>query len=335
MSNQNDKPIIGISLGDLNGIGPEVIIKALNDNRIMRMLTPVVYGSTKVLSYYRKALNLEEFNYFQLRDGGEPHPRKVNVINCWDETINIQMGQETEEGGKYARESLRNVITDIKAGKIDAMVTAPINKNNIQSEDFKFAGHTEYLTHEFEAKDSLMLLVSEGLRIGTVTGHIPLKDVSNHLTTERLKSKVNILENSLRKDFGINKPRIAILGLNPHAGENGLLGTEDEQIIKPVVNEFRDKGKLVFGPFPADGFFGNKQYRSYDGILSMYHDQGLIPFKTLAFESGVNFTAGLPFTRTSPDHGTAYDITGKDKADENSMREAMLLAADIVKNRKG
>jgi 4-hydroxythreonine-4-phosphate dehydrogenase len=334
MSRNTEKPLIGITIGDINGIGPEVIIKALNDSRILRMMTPVVYGSTKVLSYYRKAFELEDFNYFQLRADGEPHPRKVNVVNCWEETVNITMGEATEDGGKYAMISLKAAIADLKAGKIDAMVTAPINKDNMKKAGFTHNGHTEYLTEEFGAEDSLMLLVSEKLRVGTVTGHIPLREVAKQISAGKLRSKLDILEKSLKKDFGIGKPRIAVLGLNPHAGENGQLGKEEEEIIRPVIKEFKDKGKLIFGPYPADGFFGSKQFRSFDGILAMYHDQGLIPFKTLAFESGVNFTAGLKYIRTSPDHGTAFDITGKGIADENSMREALFLAAEIAQNHR-
>lgn len=334
MSNAPELPVVGISLGDVNGIGPEVIIKTFNDNRLMRMVTPVVYGSTKILSYYRKALNLKDFNYFQLKGGTEPNPRKLNVINCWEETVNITMGQETPEGGAYAFKSLEAAVSDLKENKIQALVTAPINKNNIQSDDFKFPGHTEYLTENFGANDSLMLLVSDNLRIGTVTGHIPLHEVSNQLTRDKVASKLKILLKSLKEDFGILKPRVAVLGLNPHAGENGLLGTEETQIIAPVVNELKDKGHLVFGPYPADGFFGNRQEEKFDAVLAMYHDQGLIPFKALAFNKGVNYTAGLPIIRTSPDHGTAYDITGKDLADESSFREAIYLALDIWKNRQ-
>jgi 4-hydroxythreonine-4-phosphate dehydrogenase len=252
----------------------------------------------------------------------------------WEETLNITMGQSSEEAGKYAFISIKSAVEDAMSGKVDAIVTAPINKNNIQSEDFKFAGHTEYLTQMDKAKDSLMLLVDGDLRVGVVTGHIPIKEVSEKVTAEKIDRKLDILEKSLKKDFGIKKPRIAVLGLNPHAGDGGVIGMEEEEIIKPLIEKRKESGKLVFGPFPADGFFGNRQYKNFDAVLAMYHDQGLIPFKTLAFSNGVNYTAGLSFVRTSPDHGTAYDLTGKGEADETSMRQALFLAIDIIKNRK-
>lgn len=331
---EQQKPVIGITIGDVNGIGPEVIIKVLEDSRLLKYITPVVYGSGKILSYYRKALNIKDFNYFQLKGDQEPNHKKLNVLNLWDETVNITMGQETEEGGKYAFLSIKHAVEDLKNGRLDAVVTAPINKHNIQSADFKFPGHTEYLTQQAEVKDSLMLLVDGNLRVGVVTGHIPINEVSEKITKESIDQKLQILEKSLKEDFGISKPKIAVLGLNPHAGDNGVIGHEDEEVIKPCINEWKEKGKLIFGPYPADGFFGNKQYTKFDAVLAMYHDQGLIPFKALSFASGVNYTAGLPFVRTSPDHGTAYNITGKNEADETSMREALYLALDIVKNRK-
>lgn len=329
------KPVVGISLGDINGIGPEVVIKALADERILQMLTPVIYGSSKVLSYYRKALKYTDFNYHQLNEGDKAHPEKVNVMNCWQEMIEINMGQETSEGGRAALLALQKAAQHLQKGMIDGIVTAPINKNNIQSDEFRFPGHTEFFTETFGAKDSLMLLCSEGLRVGVVTGHIPLKEVSKQLTAEKLRSKLLILEKTLHKDFGIGKPRVAVLGLNPHAGEGGLLGNEEQELILPVIQELKEKGKLIFGPFPADGFFGTGQFKKFDGILAMYHDQGLIPFKTLAFESGVNYTAGLSIVRTSPDHGTAYDISGQGIASEQSIREAIYMACDIIRRRKG
>lgn len=332
--NKLKKPVVGITLGDINGIGPEVVIKALADDRILDMITPVIYGSSKVLSYYRKAMRINDFNYFQLQEGEQASPDKVNVVNCWQEMIEISMGQETPEGGRAALMALQKATDHLQKGIIEGVVTAPINKNNIQTEEFRFPGHTEYFTETFQAKDSLMLLCSEDLRVGVVTGHIPLKEVSSRLTKEKLRSKLMILDKCLHKDFGIGKPKIAVLGLNPHAGEGGLLGTEEQEIILPVINELKEKGKLIYGPFPADGFFGNEQQKKFDGILAMYHDQGLIPFKTLAFESGVNYTAGLPIVRTSPDHGTAYDITGKNLASEQSIREAIYLACDIIRKRK-
>ncbi|WP_017732881.1 4-hydroxythreonine-4-phosphate dehydrogenase PdxA [Nafulsella turpanensis] len=329
------KPVIGLSLGDINGIGPEVVIKTLADDRLLDMITPVVYGSAKVLAYYRKAMRLNDFNYHQVNNEDRFHPDKVNVVNCWQEMMEINMGQETPEGGKAALLALQKAAGHLQEGKIEGIVTAPINKNNIQNDEFRFPGHTEFFTETFKAKDSLMLLCSGNLRVGVVTGHIPLNSVSKQLTKEKLRSKLNILEKTLRQDFNITKPRIAVLGLNPHAGEGGLLGTEEQDIIIPLIKELKEKGKLIFGPLPADGFFGTRQQEKFDGILAMYHDQGLIPFKSLAFESGVNYTAGLPIVRTSPDHGTAYDIAGKNVASEQSMREALYLACDIIRRRKG
>ncbi len=328
------KPIIGIAIGDVNGIGPEVVIKALNDNRITKHLTPVIYADGKVISFYRKLLNLHQFNYNQTKSIDKLQYRKVNVINLNEQNIEVTPGTATKEGGNYALVSLRRCLNDLKAGKIQAMVTAPLSKDLVQSEEFTFPGHTEYLTQEDEAQDSLMFLVADELRVGVVTGHIPLKDVPKQVTEERLSQKLELMISSLKKDFGIKKPRVAILGLNPHAGENGLLGEEEEKVIAPVINEFRNKGHLIFGPFPSDGFFGNTQYRAYDAILAMYHDQGLIPFKNIAFSNGVNFTAGLSFIRTSPDHGTAFNIAGKNEADETSLRSALFCAADIINNRK-
>ncbi len=327
-------PKIGITIGDVNGIGPEVIIKALRDNRLTKFITPVVYGSTKVLSYYRKALHLEDFQYSQVKGEQGLNPKKTNVVNCWQEMIEIEAGSDRKNAGKAALAALKKVTKDLKEGIIDAVVTAPINKNNIQSEDFNFPGHTEFFTSIADQKDSLMLMVSEKLRIGVATGHIPLNQISGSLTKELLKSKIHILINTLKKDFGLGKPKVAVLGMNPHAGEEGLLGSEENELIRPVVTGFKDNGHLVFGPFPADGFFGRGEFKKFDGIMAMYHDQGLIPFKTIAFQSGVNYTAGLPIIRTSPDHGTAYSIAGKGIADESSMRSALMMAYDIHKNRK-
>lgn len=327
------KPRIAITLGDLNGIGPEVVIKALADNRILSIVTPVIYGSARVISHYKKQLNIDEFNYTQVKNKGQFAHRSVNVVNCWDDTIEITPGKPTQEGGKAALTALKTACEELKEGHLDALVTAPIDKKLVHSDEFPFKGHTEYLTQFFGNNDSLMFMVSDSLRIGLVTGHVPIQQVSSLITKERIEAKLIIMENSLRKDFGIAKPRVAILGLNPHAGDNGLIGQEDEQVIKPLVNDWRNKGKLVFGPFPADGFFGSAQYTKYDGILAMYHDQGLIPFKTIAFENGVNFTAGLAVVRTSPDHGTAFGIAGKNQASEVSLREAIYKAGDIFRQR--
>jgi len=311
-----------------------VVIKALNDNRILRHLTPVIYADGRIISFYRKQLNLQNFNYNQTKSIDKIQDRKVNVINLNEQNVEVTPGKGTKEGGDYALLSLRKCLEDLKGGKIQAMVTAPLSKELVQSEEFNFPGHTEFLTQEDGAKDSLMFLVAEELRVGVVTGHIPLKDVSKKLTDKLLRQKLELMIKSLKKDFGIKKPRVAIMGLNPHAGENGLLGDEEEKVIIPVLNDLRNKGNLVFGPFPSDGFFGSNQYRSYDGILAMYHDQGLIPFKNIAFSNGVNFTAGLSFIRTSPDHGTAFNLAGKNEADETSLRSAIYCAADIIKHRE-
>ncbi|NMM50728.1 4-hydroxythreonine-4-phosphate dehydrogenase PdxA [Marinigracilibium pacificum] len=331
---KDDLPVIGITIGDLNGIGTEVIIKSLIDNRITKQFTPVIYGSTKTLSFYRKALKVDNFNYIHVKNEKEFIPKKINVLNVWDHPVDITMGKSTPEGGEYAFKALEKAVSDAKEGHIDAIVTAPINKHNIQQEDFNFPGHTEYLADRCSVKNELMFLVSDELRVAVMTGHIPLKDVSSKLSKESIIKKLEVMINSLKHDFGIKKPRIAVLGLNPHAGEMGLLGDEEEKIINPAVIELKNKGNLVFGPFAADGFFGTASFKKFDAVLAMYHDQGLIPFKSIAFDTGVNFTAGLPIVRTSPDHGTAYDIAGKDEANPSSMIQAIFAAIDIVKNRK-
>lgn len=327
------KPRIGITLGDLNGIGPEVVIKALADTRLLSIVTPVIYGSSRVISFYKKLLNIEEFNYTQVKTKGQLAYKSINVVNCWEDNIEINPGKATKEGGKAALVALKCACEELKEGHLDALVTAPLDKSLVHSEEFPFKGHTEYLTQFFGGSNSLMFMISESLRVGLVTEHVPLQQVTSLITKERIEGKLAVMENSLKKDFGISKPRIAVLGLNPHAGDNGLIGQEDEQILKPVVNEWRNKGKLVFGPFPADGLFGSAQYTKYDGILAMYHDQGLIPFKAIAFENGINFTAGLSVVRTSPDHGTAFGIAGKNQASEVSLREAIYRAGDIFRQR--
>ncbi len=332
-SHQKKKNVIGITIGDINGIGPEVIIKSLEDPRIIKQFTPVVYGSSKIISFYRKALNKEDFNYHQIPSLDKIHHKKVNILNVWNDEVEIKPGQANEKGGKYARLALQKATEDLKEGKIHAIATAPLSKELVQEDNFKFPGHTEYLTQQDDAKDSLMFLVHEGLRVGVVTGHVPLKEVSSKISQEKITSKLKIMIKSLKNDFGIKKPRVAVLGVNPHAGENGLLGDEEEKIINPVITQFKNEHHLVFGPFPADGFFGMANYKNFDGILAMYHDQGLVPFKTLAFESGVNYTAGLSFVRTSPDHGTAFAISGKNEADPTSFRNALYVANDIVNQR--
>lgn len=334
LNNSAERPIVGITLGDFNGVGPEVILKTFTDQRILKLCTPVIYGSIKIFTKYKKLIELEDISFNIIKNLDALNPKKVNLFTCWEEDFEIAPGKVTPEAGKCAYLSLQQATNDALTGHIDAIVTAPLNKKNIQSEEFKFPGHTEYLTEKCGVPESLMLLVSGGLRVGVVTGHIPLSEVKAKVTKEKLITKINILYKSLKNDFGIIKPKIAILGLNPHAGEEGLLGREEIEIISPLVEEVKAKGVLLFGPFPADGFFGSGHYRKFDGILATYHDQGLVPFKTLAFESGVNFTSGIPIIRTSPDHGTAYDIAGKDMASESSFREALYLALDIIKSKK-
>ncbi len=334
MSEIENKPVIGITHGDINSISYEIITKALADNRIFDFFTPVVYGSSKVASYYRKMLNVSDFAFNLIKKADMANPKRANIININDQEIKIEAGKSTSIAGELALHSLESAIDDLKKGLIDVMVTAPINKYNIQSKDFHFPGHTEYLASKFDAKDYLMLMVSNSIRIGVVTGHIPLRDVADTITEELLMHKIKILHQSLLQDFGIRNPRIAILGINPHASDNGLLGAEEANIIKPAIDKAFDSGMMVFGPYPADGFFGSSVFTEFDGILAMYHDQGMLPFKTLAFDSGVNFTAGLPIIRTSPAHGTAYDIAGKDKASAESLRAALYLATDIYHNRR-
>lgn len=330
-----ERLVIGISLGDYNGIGPEVILKALQHNRMQRICTPVIYGSMRILNRYRNILNLKDWNLNGIQNIGQASHKLTNVLTCWnDQNHEIQPGKVTAEAGHAAFACLQRAVEDLKAGKIDALVTAPINKHNIQSEEFAFPGHTEFLAHAFGVEDNLMFMVSETLRVGVVTGHIPLGRVRSSVTRERIMQKLSLMYQSLKQDFGIQKPKIALLGLNPHAGEEGLLGQEENEVIKPLMEEVREQGQLIYGPYPADGFFGTRSYRKFDAVLAMYHDQGLIPFKAIAFEEGVNFTAGLPIVRTSPDHGTAYDIAGKNLADETSMVQAIYLACDVARRRK-
>lgn len=323
---------IGISIGDVNGIGPEVVIKALSDNRITQVCTPIIYGSNKVISAHRKALNMQEFNFNTIRNISEVIQRKVNLINCWDEEIKLEIGTASTVTGPYALKALQTATTDLAAGHIDALVTAPIDKHTIAPEG-GFTGHTEFLARAFNTTDYLMFLVSGELRVALVTGHVPVSKVASLITKERIQQKVKLMVTSLKRDFGIRKPRIAVLSLNPHAGDQGVIGNEDKEIIAPAIKELYEKGTFVFGPYPSDGFFGSGQHKQFDAVLAMYHDQGLIPFKTLAFENGVNYTAGLPVVRTSPDHGTAYDIAGKGIASESSLREAIYVAIDIFNKR--
>ncbi|MFM7022963.1 MAG: 4-hydroxythreonine-4-phosphate dehydrogenase PdxA [Flavobacteriales bacterium] len=331
----NDKKlIIGITAGDCNGIGYEIILKAFSDPRLSEMFTPVVYGSRKYLTHYRNELKLENVN-FQLVDNiGAAQTKKLNLINCVSDTADLQPGVVTKEAGTGSLEALERATKDLLENKIHALVTAPINKENIQADAFKFPGHTEYLEKACGADDSLMFLVSPDLKIGVVTGHVPVAQVASKISVEKILSKLKLMNESLKRDFLIRKPKIAVLGLNPHAGDNGLLGKEEIDIISPAIAKAKEMGIFAHGPYSADGFFGNGVYKNFDGVLGMYHDQGLIPFKTLSFGSGVNFTAGLPIVRTSPDHGTAYEIAGKNQADESSFRNALYSAMDILANRK-
>jgi len=329
-----EKLKIGISIGDVNGIGLEIIIKTLADNAIYDYCTPIVYGHTKVASFYRRATEVSELNFNVIDNPGNAQPKRANMINCWEEDVKIEPGVLNKEAGKYAFLSLQRATDDLLAGTIDALVTAPINKDTIQSADFNFPGHTEYLQDRAGSADSLMFLVSDTLRVGVVTGHIPIAKVSESITVDKILSKLKLMDASLRTDFWLRKPKIAVLGLNPHASDNGLIGNEEATTITPAIEEARANDILAMGPYAADGFFANGTYLQFDAVLAMYHDQGLIPFKQIAFESGVNFTAGLSFVRTSPDHGTAFDIAGKNEASEISFREALFTAIHIVKHRR-
>lgn len=329
-----EKIKIGITVGDINGIGIELIIKTFSDARMLQVCTPVIYGAAKVISFHRKALNIPEFNFNTVKSSTEASDKKLNLVNCWDEEVKVELGQPTEISGKYAFKSLQASAKDLKDGLIEAIVTAPVNKQMMQQEGFRFPGHTEYFADLFGVKDQVMILVSEALRVAFVTGHVPLKQVSSLLSKEKIISKLMVMNDSLKRDFNIRKPRIAVLGLNPHAGDSGLLGNEESEIITPAIKEANELKLLAFGPYPADGFFGSSNALRFDAVLAMYHDQGLVPFKTVSFDSGVNFTAGLPCIRTSPDHGTAYDIAGKGIASEDSFRQAIYVACDISANRK-
>jgi 4-hydroxythreonine-4-phosphate dehydrogenase len=325
---------VGITCGDVNGIGLEVVMKALLDNRVHQIFTPVIYASNKLISLQRKHLNLNDFQYNSVRSSSDIILRKTNVINCWEEEIPVEWGKATEISGKYALQSLEAAVADLKAGHIHVLVTSPINKHTIQSKDFTFQGHTEYLANRFDTPEPLMFLVSDTLRVAVYSGHIPVKEVASVLSTEKIVRKIKSMEQSLRRDFGLRKPRIAVLGLNPHAGDEGLIGMEEKEFILPAIKKCFDEGVFVYGPYSADGFFGSAAFKKFDAVLAMYHDQGLIPFKALSFSTGVNYTAGLPVVRTSPDHGTAYDIAGKGSATEDSIRDAMYAAIDILRKRE-
>lgn len=328
-----NKPVIGLTCGDVNGIGLELIIKTVSDSRLLEICTPVIFANNKVLNFYRKGLADMNFNFASTKDLGRINHKQINLYNCWEEEIALTPGTLNETGGKYAVMSLMAATQALKDGKIDGMVTAPIHKKNTQSAQFDFTGHTPYLKNVFGAGDVVMFMVAENMRVGLVTEHVPVKDIAQHLTREKIISKLNIINQSLKKDFGIDKPKIAVLGLNPHAGDEGLIGKEDEEIIRPAVKEAKQKDIFCFGPYSSDAFFARGQHEKFDAVLAMYHDQGLIPFKSLAIGEGVNYTAGISSVRTSPDHGVAFDIAGKGKADESSFRAAIFAAVDIINQR--
>jgi 4-hydroxythreonine-4-phosphate dehydrogenase len=331
MGDKTDKIIVGISIGDLNGIGIEVILKTFEDKRMLDFCTPVLFGSTKVISHHKKALNIE-LPIHGITTISQINHSKINVLNIWKEEVSVALGQATKLSGAYAAKSLEAAVNHLKEKTIDVLLTAPINKETIQSENFNFPGHTEYLEANLEG-NSLMILMTAQLRIGLITGHIPISKVAEAITPEIIKEKVATMHASLKADFGIRKPKIAVLALNPHCGDKGVIGAEDDEIIAPTIHEIAASGKLVFGPYAADGFFGSETYKQFDGVLATYHDQGLAPFKALSFGNGVNFTAGLNEIRTSPDHGTGFDIAGKNKANPSSFKEALFAGIQIFKTR--
>jgi len=329
------KPVIGISCGDLNGIGIELIIKTFSDARLLDHCTPVIFASNKAINFYRKSVSENTFNYQNTKEFNRISAKQVNLFNCWEEEVAINPGQLSDIGGKYAVLSLQTAVAALKQKQIDGLVTAPIHKKNIQSAEFSFTGHTPYLKSIFGVNDVVMMLCAGDFRVGLVTEHIPVADIAKNITKERILSKLAIMHQSLQKDFGIDKPRIAVLGLNPHAGDEGLIGNEEETIIRPAIKEAKNNNMLVVGPYSADAFFARRSFERFDAVLAMYHDQGLIPFKALAVGEGVNFTAGLAGVRTSPDHGVAFDIAGKNKADNSSFLTAVFECIDIINRRNG
>ena len=330
---QTVKPVIGITCGDINGIGTELVIKTLSDNRLLEFCTPVFFGSNKLINFYRKALPDLNFNWQNIKEINRVNSKQVNIVNCWEEDIIIQPGQLNDNGGKYAVRSLLAATAALKKNEIHGMITAPIHKKNVQSVEFNHTGHTPFLKNYFSVNDVVMILFANDFRVALVTEHIPVNEVAANISKESILGKLNILNESLKKDFGIDKPKIAVLGLNPHAGDEGLIGKEEETIIKPAIKEAKQNNLMITGPFSADGFFARQFHNRFDAVLAMYHDQGLIPFKALASGEGVNYTAGLPVIRTSPDHGTAFDIAGKGKADESSFRSAIFECIAIINNR--
>jgi len=325
---------VGISIGDVNGIGMEVTMKALEDARILQDCTPIIYGSQKLFAASKKQFRMNNFNFNGITSAADARRKKINILDVWEDEVEVKYGETNETGGKYAFLSLQAATEDLASGKIDVLVTAPISKEAMAKTGFQFPGHTEYLADMAGQEEALMLMVSSTMRVGLVTSHIALKDVSTTVTTDKVLDKINAFNASLKKDFGIQRPKIAVFGLNPHAGENGKMGEEERETIIPAINRAQNDGILAYGPYPADGFFGSGARSKFDGVLAMYHDQGLAAFKALAFDEGVNFTAGLPIIRTSPDHGTAFDIAGENKASGDSMRQAIYLAMDVFRNHK-
>ena len=332
--NMAKKIKVGITLGDINGIGPEVVIKALADPKMMERITPIIYGSSKALAYHKNIVKDVNFSFVSITDLKNAAYNKVNIINAWPEEVNINLGEATEEGGKCAYTFMKRAVEDIKTGGLDALVTAPINKKAMTMAGFQHKGHTEFLTEALKAPESVMTMVSDSAIIAVATNHLAVKDIASKLNKDKIIRKLKVLSKALKQDFGKERPTIAVLGLNPHAGDEGVIGTEEQDFIIPAIKEAKKNEVLVTGPYPADGFFGGSQFTKVDAILAMYHDQGLVPFKLMSFGDGVNFTAGLPIVRTSPDHGTAYAIAGKNEADPSSMRKALWLAQDLVRNRK-
>lgn len=332
--NTENKPVIGFTCGDINGIGPELLIKTLSDNRLLDFCIPVIFANNKLINFYRKSVPDINFTFSNVKDSSKVNQKQVNVYNCWEEDVGVTPGQLNETGGKYAIISLSIAAEALKSGKIDGLITAPIHKKNIQSSAFDYTGHTPFFKTIFSVNEVAMFMVAENMRIALLTEHIPLKDVAQFITRENILTKLHVINDSLKKDFGIQKPKIAVLGLNPHAGDEGLVGREEEDIIKPAIKEASQGDIFCFGPYSSDAFFARGQYEKFDAVLALYHDQGLIPFKSLAIGEGINYTAGLPAVRTSPDHGVAFDIAGKGIADESSFREAIYKCCDILKMRK-
>jgi 4-hydroxythreonine-4-phosphate dehydrogenase len=329
-----NKPVIGISCGDINGIGLEIIIKTISDTRLLEICTPVLFANNKAVNFYRKLLPEININFSSVKEMSRVNHKQVNLYSCWEDEIAIAPGELTDAGGKYAVLSLVTAAQALKDGHIDGLVTAPIHKKNTQSAEFNFTGHTPYLKNLFGVTDVAMFMVADNMKVAVLTEHVAVKDIAGHITRASILSKLQIIQNSLKKDFGIDKPKIAVLGLNPHAGDEGLIGKEEDEIIKPAIKDAKQKDIFCFGPYSADAFFARGSHEKFDAVLAMYHDQGLIPFKSLAFGEGVNYTAGLTGVRTSPDHGVAFDIAGKGIADESSFREAIFKCIDIINGRK-